>query len=262
MCGRYTLTSTQGIIEELELATDEPAVANEWWRPRFNIAPTQPAPVVLLRDGARQLEMMRWGLVPHWADSLAIGARMINARVETLDTKPAFRDAVQRRRCLVPADGFFEWRLRGPGRSAKRIPYYLRPVPQHVVAFAGLWERWKAPDGVWVTSFTIVTGPPNELAAKFHDRMPVVLAREHYATWLAPEPLPSDVLAAVLAVPPVADWQAAEVSPKANSPDNDEPEVIEPVLDAGEAGDAPPPEPPREREPASQPPPKQLKLFE
>jgi len=258
MCGRYTLTSTKGIVEELELATDAPAVANEWWRPRFNIAPTQPAPVVLVRDGARQLEMMRWGLVPHWAESLAIGARMINARVETLQSKPAFRDAVQRRRCLVPADGFFEWRLRGPGRSAKRIPIYLRPVPQHIVAFAGLWERWKAPDGVWITSFTIVTGPPNQLAARFHDRMPVVLPREHHATWLAPEPLAPEVLDAVLAVPPVGDWRAAEVSQRANSPANDDPDVLEIVAEIADAPD----DPPATDGDAAPQPPKQLGLFE
>lgn len=250
MCGRYTLTSTEGLVEELGVATGEPAEASEWWRPRFNIAPTQPAPVVLVRDGARVLEMMRWGLVPHWADSLAIGARMINARVETLAQKPAFRDAVQHRRCLVPADGFFEWRLRGPGRSARKIPFYLRPVPRRLVAFAGLWERWKSPDGGWITSFAIVTGPPNELAAKFHDRMPVIVAPEHYAEWLSNEPYSPDVLA----VAPVGDWRAAEVTPKANSPEFDEPEAVEAIAEAKD------PEP--EKRPKKVPEkPKQLKLF-
>lgn len=250
MCGRYTLTSKAGLVEELGVAADEPAEPSEWWRPRFNIAPTQPAPVVLERDGARVLEMMRWGLVPHWAESLAIGARMINARVETLERKPAFRDAVKDRRCLVPADGFFEWRLRGPGRSAKKIPFYLRPVPRRLVAFAGVWERWKSPDGIWITSFAIVTGPPNDLAAKFHDRMPVVLAPEHYAIWLSNQPFPPEVLA----VPPVADWRAAEVTPKANSPDFDDPEAVDPIADARDlAPDPKPAAPPN--------PPKQLKLF-
>jgi putative SOS response-associated peptidase YedK len=263
MCGRYTLTSPKGIVEELEVASGEPAIASEWWRPRFNIAPTQPAPVVIDKDGARVLEMMRWGLVPHWADSLAIGARMINARVETLASKPAFRDAIQRRRCLVPADGFFEWRLRGAGRSTKRIPIYMRPVPQHLVAFAGLWERWKAPDGVWVTSFTIVTGPPNELAARFHDRMPVILAPEHYATWLAPEPLPAEVLERVLAVPAVGDWQAAEVSMRANSPANDDPEVIEVVEERpGEEEEPEQAKAKAKAEAEAEGKPKQMKLFE
>jgi putative SOS response-associated peptidase YedK len=256
MCGRYTLTSPEGIAEALEVAVAEPATASEWWRPRFNIAPTQPAPVVLVRHDARVLELMRWGLVPPWAESLALGARMINARVETLDRKPAFRDAVRHRRCLIPADGFFEWRLRGPGRSAKKIPFYLRPVPPRLVAFAGLWERWRAPDGVWVTSFAIVTGPPNPLAARFHDRMPVVVDRQHHATWLRPEPLPPDVLAVVLAVAPVDDWQAAEVTTAVNTPDYDEPAAVEPI--APSAAAAPAPEP----DPDPDPPAPQLGLFD
>jgi putative SOS response-associated peptidase YedK len=254
MCGRYTLTSTEGMVEDLELAVGEPTEPSEWWRPRFNVAPTQPAPVVvgasatregddprIRAPGARHLEMMRWGLVPSWADSLSVGARMINARVETFDHKPAFRDAVKSRRCLVPADGFFEWRLRGAGRSAKRFPVYLRPVPRRLVAFAGLWERWKSPDGVWIRSFTIVTGPPNALAAKFHDRMPVIVSPAHYGVWLDEDELPPALLAEILAVPEVADWQAAEVSPLANSPNNDEPACVEPVA---------PPEPPPETSPA------------
>jgi putative SOS response-associated peptidase YedK len=254
VCGRYTLTDPGGIARELELSSPEPAGPSEWWRPRFNVAPTQPAPVVLVRDGERRLEMMRWGLVPPWAESLAIGARMINARVETLDRKPAFRDAVRRRRCLVPADGFFEWRLRGSGRSTKRYPIYLRPVPHRVVAFAGLWERWKAPGGAWVTSFAIVTGPPNALAARFHDRMPIWLARDHHDAWLGGGELSAEVLDAVLAVPPVGDWRAAEVSAKASSPHNDDPECVEVVaeLPDPEPGSGPEPEPP---------PPRQLKLF-
>lgn len=255
MCGRYTLTSTDGLTEELGVAVAEPPEASEWWRPRFNIAPTQPAPVVLVRDGERRLELMRWGLIPPWADSPAIGARMINARAETLDAKPAFRDAVKHRRCLIPADGFFEWKLRGSGRSTKKIPVYLRPVPRRLVAFAGLWERWRAPDGHWVTSFTIVTGPPNELVAPLHDRMPVVITRDHVDAWLAPGPLPHDALTSLLAVPPVADWQAAEVSPRVNSPAPDDPELIEPVASPVE-----PPDP--DDDPGGAPTgPKQLTLF-
>ena len=251
MCGRYTLTTPEGIVEDLGAANAEPAEPSEWWRPRFNIAPTQPAPVVLARDGERRIELMRWGLVPHWADSLAVGARMINARVETFDQKPAFRDAVKQRRCLVPADGFFEWRLRGAGRSAKRFPIYLRPVPHRLFAFAGLWERWKSPDGVWIMSFTIVTGPPNELVAPYHDRMAVVVDPADYATWLEPGELPPDVLGRILAVPAVGDWQAAEVSQHANSPHNDDPRCIEPVEVEDEA-------PAPAKKPAA---PKQLKLF-
>lgn len=216
MCGRYTLTSQQGLVEELELATAEPAEPSEWWRPRFNIAPTQPAPVVTVRDGVRAVELLRWGLVPPWAGSLAEGAKLINARREGLAGRPAFRDAVKHRRCLVLADGFFEWR--GDGKT--RIPVYLRPVPRRLVTFAGLWERWKAPDGAWVLSFTIVTGPPNALVAPFHDRMPVVVERGDRDAWLGDAVLPE--------LPAVADWQAAEVSRRVNSVTNDDPACVEP----------------------------------
>ncbi|MCA9677235.1 MAG: SOS response-associated peptidase, partial [Myxococcales bacterium] len=198
MCGRYTLTSQAGLAEEFMLAVAEPAEASEWWRPRFNIAPTQPAPVVVARDGVRAVELMRWGLVPPWADGPAVGARMINARVESLSQRPAFRDAVKHRRCLVAADGFYEWVTRGDGKAGKRVPMYLRPVPRRPVGFAGLWERWRGPDGAWLVSFAIVTGPPNPLVEPIHDRMPVVVAPTHYATWLAPGPLPASVLAEVL----------------------------------------------------------------
>jgi putative SOS response-associated peptidase YedK len=234
MCGRYTLTSQEGLVLAFELASGEPAEASAWWRPRFNIAPTQPAPVILLRDGVRVLELMRWGLVPPWSASLADGARMINARSEGIATKPAFRDAVKARRCLVPADGFFEWR--GAGKAKQ--PIYLHPVPRRPVAFAGLWERWRAPDATWVTTFTIITGPPNDLVAPIHDRMPVVLDPAAYAPWLAPGPLAPEALAALLAVPPVGDWQATPVDRRVGSPAHDDPGCVEPVADApGDDGD-------------------------
>jgi len=215
MCGRYTLTSQEDIVQELELAIGEPAEASEWWRPRFNIAPTQPAPVVTLRDGGRELEMLRWGLVPPWSDSLAEGAKRINARSESAATTPAFRDAFAHRRCLVLADGFFEWR----GEAKARQPIYLHPVPRRLVTFAGLWERWKGPDG-WILTFTILTGPPNELVAPLHDRMPVIVEGGEREAWLAGAVLPG--------VPAVADWQALEVSRRVNKVDHDDPGCIEP----------------------------------
>jgi putative SOS response-associated peptidase YedK len=216
MCGRYTLTSQAELVEELELKLGEPIEASEWWRPRFNIAPTQPAPVVTEREGERLIEMLRWGLVPPWAASLSEGAKLINARSEGIATRPAFRDAIKHRRCLVLADGFFEWR--GDGKA--RIPIYLRPVPRRTVTFAGLWERWKGPDGAWVLTFTIITGPANELVAPYHDRMPVVVERADRAAWMADAVLPG--------LPAVADWQAGEVSRRVNSVTNDDPGCIEP----------------------------------
>lgn len=235
MCGRYTLTSQHGLAEAFELAVAEPPEASEWWRPRFNVAPTQPAPVIVLRDGVRVLELMRWGLVPPWATSLAGGAKMINARVEGLATRPAFREALKARRCLVPADGFFEWRPHAGGKT----PIYMRPVPRRPVAFAGLWERWRAPDATWVTSFTVITGPPNALVAPIHDRMPIVLARDAIAPWLAPGPLPADALAALLAVPAIDDWQAVAVGKRVGTVAHDDAACIEPAAEV-------PPEPPRQ----------------
>ena len=137
MCGRYTLTQQGQLVADLELALDHPvagpvredgadAAELAWWRPRWNIAPTQPAPVVLLEDGARVLHLLRWGLVPHWAKDLRVGASMINARAETVFDKPAFRDAIRRRRCLVPADGFYEW-LRPDGPRGRALPQYIAP---------------------------------------------------------------------------------------------------------------------------------------
>jgi putative SOS response-associated peptidase YedK len=224
MCGRYTLTSQDDVAAAMQLAIAEPAEPSEWWRPRFNIAPTQPAPVVPNRDGPRHLEMMRWGLVPPWSKDLSGSARMINARVETAATSKAFRDALLRRRCLVVADGFFEWRTEGP----KKVPLHIRRDDRRPFAFAGLWERWKGPDG-WVLSFTILTCAPNRLVAPVHDRMPIVLPPDAYAAWLTPGELPPAEVAALLAPWTPEGWSVVEVSPRVNSPANDDPACLEPA---------------------------------
>jgi putative SOS response-associated peptidase YedK len=227
MCGRYTLTRQEGLIEDLDAALDPEAPKNEWWKPRFNVAPTQAAPVVTLRDGVRVLEMMRWGLVPFWAAKP--GSKpplMINARIETIETKRVFRDALERKRCLVPADGFFEWKRKGK----QATPLYIHPSPRHFVAFAGLWARAKLDTGE-LHSFTIITGPANDLVRPIHDRMPVVLDRSAWASWLDPSLSPEDAHA-LLAIPPVGDWRAEEVSPWVNKADHDDPSCIEPVAPA------------------------------
>jgi putative SOS response-associated peptidase YedK len=233
MCGRYTITRQEGLVADLEAAIGQlkldPGVqANPWWKPRFNVAPTQDAPVVALRDGVRTLEMMRWGLVPFWAAKA--GAKpplMINARVEGIDSKRVFRDALERKRCLVPADGFFEWRREGKGKTAKKTPMWIHPGDSKLCMFAGLWARAKLEAGE-LHSFTIVTGPPNDLVAPIHDRMPVVLAREAWEAWLDPA-LPPDAAHALLGVPPVANWKADPVSKWVNAADHDDPTCIEPA---------------------------------
>jgi len=225
MCGRYTVTRQEGLIEDLEAALDSHTPLNEWWKPRFNVAPTQPAPVVTLKDGVRTLEMMRWGLIPFWGTKP--GAKpplMINARVESLDAKQVFRDALARKRCLVPADGFFEWKRTGKIPT----PMYIHPADHRFVAFAGLWARAKADSGREITSFTIVTGPPNELVRPIHDRMPVVLARDVWAAWLDPS-LDGEGAHALLGMPATEGWRVDEVSTRVNKADHDDPSCIVPV---------------------------------
>jgi putative SOS response-associated peptidase YedK len=230
MCGRYTLTSQADLVTELELARGEPTdAASEWWRPRWNIAPTQPAPVVFQdREGARVLELMRWGLVPHWADDLSIGARMINARVEGITTKPAFRDVIKRRRCLVPADGFFEWRTIG----GKRRPLFIHPEPRHVVTFAGVYSKWRSKDPgnlVEVMSYSIITVPAAARVQPVHDRMPLVLPPAQRATWLDRSIVETGPVEAMLAAASdLAGWELTPVSMRVNKPDNDDPSCLEP----------------------------------
>ncbi len=206
------------IVDEFDL--NEPPVGFE---PRYNIAPTQQAWVVTNRS-PRTAELFRWGLVPFWAKDLSIGNRMINARGETLGDKPAFRHAYERRRCLVVADGFFEWRRRGK----TKIPHYAHSR-SGLIGFAGLWERWKHPEtGERVHSFSVITSPPNALIKPLHDRMPVVIAKRDYDRWLHEEPLPPDALDDLLAPAPEDVFELFEVATIVNSPHNDEPACVEP----------------------------------
>ena len=226
MCGRYLLTSPVDALRQLFLFEQRPNLM-----PRYNIAPTQDVPVVRLardspkNDGpARELIMARWGLVPFWADDLKIGHRLINARREGVRTMRPFREAYARRRCLVPADGFFEWRKEGKTRQ----PFLIRRQDQAPFAFAGLWERWKNPaDGTVVRSCTIITCPANSLVAPIHDRMPVILAPDDHARWL--DPATADPQG--LLVPYPADrLEMFPVNPRVNSPAHDDPECIQPAL--------------------------------
>lgn len=229
MCGRYTLTRHDKVVEDLQASLGITA-QGEWWKPRFNVAPTQPAPVVTLHDGTRTVELMRWGLLPHWAGRG--GGKpplMINARSEGIDAKPFFRDALARKRCLVPADGFFEWRREGKGKTATKQPLYFHRRGSQLFAFAGLWARARTDAGE-ILSFTIITGPPNELVKPVHDRMPIVLAESAYDAWLDPA-LDADGARALLGIPPVADWIAEPVSKQVNSAANDDPACIAPITD-------------------------------
>jgi putative SOS response-associated peptidase YedK len=219
MCGRYTLTTP---VERLaqEFGFDASSVELP---PNYNVAPTQQVAAVLEEGGERHLELLRWGLIPSWADDPSIGSRMINARSETAPEKPSFRRAFRERRCLFPADGFYEWwRTNG----AKQ-PYYIRMKEGRPFAFAGLWESWKD-DGPEIRSCTILTTGPNDLLAEIHDRMPVILPAGSYDAWLDPE-AGRDELYGLLAPYPEDEMEAYPVSRFVNSPQNNDPRCIEPA---------------------------------
>ena len=232
MCGRYTLTRHEKIVEDLEASLELSAAHDPWWKPRWNVAPTQPAPVVTLHGGARAIEMMRWGLVPHWAGH--DGKKpplMINARVESLHAKQFFRDALQRKRCLVPADGFFEWIPAGqPARGGKKAPprpFYFHPRSHQLVAFAGLWARSHDDRGNELHSFTIITAKANDVVRPIHDRMPIILDPGAYAAWLDPA-VDGDAARALLGHPSGGDWIREPVSTRVNKVDHDDPACIAP----------------------------------
>ena len=176
MCSRYFLDADGNVI-----AYTFAVGADGGLRKRFNIAPTQVAPIVrATSEGGRELAMLRWGLVPSWAKDLAVGTKMINARAEGVEAKPAFRAAVDKRRCIVPATGFFEWK----GIARQKQPFAITLPDRHVFGFAGLWERWQPASGEAVETFTIVTTDANEAIAPIHDRMPVILPRQAEEAWL------------------------------------------------------------------------------
>src|ERR687894_553007 len=181
MCGRYTLrTPVDSLVERFEIEEYPSSIT-----PSYNIAPTQEVAAVVEEDEKRKLEMFHWGLIPSWAKDPAIGNKMINARAETLGEKPAFRTALRRRRCLVPADGFYEWKKEPGGKT--KTPMHIRMKSGDVFAFAGLWETWHSPDGSVIPSCTLITTRPNELMSEIHDRMPVILQRDDYQRWLDPQ---------------------------------------------------------------------------
>ena len=180
MCGRYRLSRRKQIVEEYFDCSSE----EQDWVPRYNIAPTQPVPVIRQhpKEPVRQISTMRWGLIPHWAKDSSGAASMINARSETAHEKPAFRDALKSRRCLIPADGFYEW-----SRTAKaKQPYCFEVNVGDLFAFAGLWEGWKDPSGNWIKTCSILTTTPNAVTSAVHDRMPVILDSNDYDLWLDP----------------------------------------------------------------------------
>ena len=216
MCGRFYLTATPAEIRKLFKLEKLPELV-----PRYNIAPMQSSPIVIAEGNRRELHVARWGLVPSWSRDLSPGAGMINAPAETLEEKPAYRKAFGSQRCLVPANGFYEWRARG----TKKQPYKIALRHGALIAFAGLWERWVPEGGDPVVTFSIVTTRASKLVSEVHDRMPVILAPADYQRWLTG----SAAAAKKLLLPYTTDLTIVPVSDRVNGIKNDDVSLLQPA---------------------------------
>jgi putative SOS response-associated peptidase YedK len=210
------------IIQRFNLNQEEDTVEHS---PRYNIAPTQTVPVIVEDGGEKKAVPMRWGLVPRWAKDLKIGNRLINARSETIRQKPAFRRSFLRHRCLVPADGFYEWNV----TEEKKQPMRIVLDQGELFAFAGLWDQWESPEGDVVHSFTIITTRANEKMADIHDRMPAILHPADESVWLDPSVKDPELLRNMLQPYPSEPMEIYPVSSQVNSPHNDDPDCIQPL---------------------------------
>jgi len=233
MCGRYTLSSPVEVVADLFEITFPARGAEQLTlpelHPRYNLAPTQEALVALVREpGApRTLALLRWGLIPYWAKEASIGNRMINARADGVADKPAYRFSFKKKRCLIPTDGFYEWKKEGKGKQ----PYLIRRRDHRPFAFAGLWSTWKSPEGGLVETFTILTTDANGVIRELHDRMPVVVDRADFGTWLDPKVDDKEKLQALLKPAPDEDFETVPVSRAVNSPAHDAPDCVEPLVE-------------------------------
>lgn len=233
MCGRFVQKTPLGEIQVLFEATNPVPNAPA----RFNAAPTQDLAVIRFNPATRMrsLDLLRWGLVPFWSKDPTAGPRNINARSEGITTTSSFREAFERRRCLVPADAFYEWQKHGRGPG---VPYAIVPAGDGVFAFAGLWERWRNPtDGTILRSFAIVTGKANDLCRPIHERMPVILPKEAWPIWLGEAEAGPEQLLALLR--PYADglMRVYRIGPAVGNVKNDEPRLLDPVADAPDTED-------------------------
>ncbi|MBI4789671.1 MAG: SOS response-associated peptidase [Chloroflexi bacterium] len=221
MCGRFILEADPDEIRKAFNLDQAPSPI----QPSYNIAPTQSIATVVQRDGQYVLEMMRWGLIPVWAKEMSIGAKMINARAETIAEKPSFKRPLKKQRCLIVASGFYEWQKQG----ASKTPMFIRFKSSEPFGFAGLYDTWKSPDGESLTSCTIITTSANELMRSIHERMPVILPKKAHKLWLDPANQDLDELVALLQPYPADKLIAYPVAPLVNSIRNNSAENIRPV---------------------------------
>ena len=235
MCGRYTITSAPEAIRALFHYAEQPN-----FPPRYNVAPTQPIPIVRLVDGKRQFALVRWGLLPSWVKDPKTFTLLINARGESVCDKPAFRAAMKRRRCLIPADGFYEWKALG----GRKQPYFVRPKSGAPMAFAGLWETWCGPNGEELDTAAIVTTDANRTLSSIHGRMPVIVPPEAFDLWLDTGAVDAETAAQTVIHPAPDDWlEAYEVSTAVNRTANDNPKLVERLAPGAAAEPAPAPKP-------------------
>jgi putative SOS response-associated peptidase YedK len=220
MCGRYVLAIDPQLVQQEFNLSEVPQ-----FLPRFNVAPTQTMPVIT-NERPDRVSMFRWGLIPSWSKDISVGSRMINARADSVDVKPSFRTALKKRRCIVPATGFYEWRIEADGKGKQ--PLYIHLADQPLFGLAGLWEFWKSPEGEMIHTYTIITTDANDFMEQFHNRMPVILPRDAYSTWLTPDEMPGSA-ARELLVPYTGAMTAYEVSKMVNKPAVDAPECIAPL---------------------------------
>ena len=220
MCGRFVITSAPEALRKFLGYKEQPN-----FPPRYNIAPTQPIPVVRLDQGERHFALMRWGLIPSWVKDPKQFALLINARLEGIAEKPSFRAAMKRRRCLIPADGFYEWQKRGKTKQ----PYFIRARNREPFAFAGLWETWADRDGGEIETAAIVTCAANKTLAPVHERMPVILPPEQYDAWLDSDKIDAKQATALVGPAPEDFFEAYEISTRVNSVKNDGAENLDPA---------------------------------
>ena len=221
MCGRFILSKPKKIkAKDLKIKESEVDLL----KPRYNIAPSNPV-AAILNEKERHIEPLRWGLIPSWAKEESIGSRMINARAETLAEKPSFKGLLHKHRCLVLADGFYEWAESPRGKQ----PYLVRLKSDEPFTFAGLWSHWKNPKGEEIRTCTIITCAPNKLMESIHNRMPVILDAEERDIWLDPKNEDMPTLAGLLKPYPENEMEAYPVSKIVNSPENDREECIKPI---------------------------------
>ncbi|MCD0420060.1 SOS response-associated peptidase [Rubrivivax sp. JA1024] len=220
MCGRFVITSAPAAIRQLFGYADQPNFPS-----RYNIAPTQPIPVVIADQGTRRFRLMRWGLIPSWVKDPRTFSLLINARAETVQDKPAFRNAFRRRRCLVPADGYYEWKAGG----SRKQPYFIQPAGGGPIGFAALWETWTGPNGEELDTVAIVTTAARGGLADLHDRVPVTIAPHHFARWLEADETDANAVMGLLRPPGEGEFVWHPVSTAVNRTANDNPQLILPI---------------------------------